>query len=405
MAELLGLADGELGDAVARQVLAHGAVDGRRLHQEARRNAQVAVVLHHAGEEHVRPRAPLEGRELLVLESARDLDGAVAPEVEADDPRAVADRPERRAGVVQDHERRQELVREAGLLLAEGFDGFARAGEAAGFAQDMRLPAALDDAPVGFVAVHGDQHAATARGDPVVAAFGAQLGQQGLQGLHVVQGAGFVDVPAVEQHVDPGALHTVGIGPAQHRREMIHVAVDVAVREQPDQVQGLACAGDLTHQLAPDRALEEAPGAHGFAHQRGALGEDPPGTQVVVTDLAVSHVGVGGHAGGQAVGLQRRRGRLVAQPVQVRRLRRGHGVCAVAAPDPDAVHHAHHHGPGHGRERRMLAQGPVAHVWPLRWQVAGRTQEGRATRRRAASPPRRRSARAAPGLGPELPRS
>jgi predicted dienelactone hydrolase len=60
--ELLRLAARELRDAVARQVLAERAVDGRRVHQEALGQLQVAVVLHHAGEEQVGQRRRAETR-------------------------------------------------------------------------------------------------------------------------------------------------------------------------------------------------------------------------------------------------------------------------------------------------------------------------------------------------------
>ena len=51
-----------------------------------------------------------------------------------------------------------------------------RRSEGSAFALDMDAPAALDHAPVGFVAVHGDVHAAAARGDPRVEIGAAQAG-------------------------------------------------------------------------------------------------------------------------------------------------------------------------------------------------------------------------------------
>ena len=56
VAELLRLGAGEGGDALAREQLPRHAVDGRRGDQEARRQLQVAVVLHHAHEARLRSR-------------------------------------------------------------------------------------------------------------------------------------------------------------------------------------------------------------------------------------------------------------------------------------------------------------------------------------------------------------
>ena len=85
MAELLGLADGELADPVSREVLADGAIDLRRRHEILAGDVEVAVVLHHPGVLDVRALAAVEDVERVVLEGATDLDRAVSPEVEEDD--------------------------------------------------------------------------------------------------------------------------------------------------------------------------------------------------------------------------------------------------------------------------------------------------------------------------------
>jgi len=59
VAELLRLGARKGGDARVRQQLAGHAVDGGRGHQEARRQLQVAVVLHHADEARLRGIAQL----------------------------------------------------------------------------------------------------------------------------------------------------------------------------------------------------------------------------------------------------------------------------------------------------------------------------------------------------------
>jgi hypothetical protein len=111
--ELLRLAARELRDAVGREVRAERAVDLGRRDEEARRQLQVAVVLHHAGVEDLRPRPAIELEEALFFERARDLDRSVPPEIEEDHAGAVADGADGRARRSADHEARQVLIREA----------------------------------------------------------------------------------------------------------------------------------------------------------------------------------------------------------------------------------------------------------------------------------------------------
>ena len=64
VAVLLGLADRELRDVRRGEDLAHRPLDLRRRHQVVRRDVEVAVVLHHAGVEHVGPAHAIELVEL-----------------------------------------------------------------------------------------------------------------------------------------------------------------------------------------------------------------------------------------------------------------------------------------------------------------------------------------------------
>ena len=123
MAVLLGLADGELGEAVGGEMLAERAVDGRGRDEEALGRLEVAVVLHHAGIEHVGALAAIEVGEGVVLEGLADLDGPVAAEVEEHHRCPVANRADGLAAFSEDHERRQHLVADAGVLAAQRLDG------------------------------------------------------------------------------------------------------------------------------------------------------------------------------------------------------------------------------------------------------------------------------------------
>ncbi len=150
---------------------------------------------------------------MLVLEGAGQLEGPVAAEVEEEHGGAVADLPNR-AVLVGDDEAGEVLIVEAGLVV-QGLDRRAGAGEAAALAAHVDLPAAGDDLPVGLVAVHGDDHAPAAAGDPVVAAGLRQLGERLLEAIDVEERGAAGDVAAVDEDVHAGLRHALAGGLAQ----------------------------------------------------------------------------------------------------------------------------------------------------------------------------------------------
>ena len=73
------------------------------LDEVTRGDVGIAVVFHHAREEDVGPAAAVKGRELVSLvESARELDSAVASEIIENDRVAVGDRPDRPPAIDDD---------------------------------------------------------------------------------------------------------------------------------------------------------------------------------------------------------------------------------------------------------------------------------------------------------------
>ena len=321
-----------------------GLADRRRGDQVVRRQHQVAVVLHHPGVEEVEGRAAVELVEGLVLEGPGDLDGPVAAEVEEDDRVAVGHLPDRLVVLVDDDEGRQELVVDVLVLAVEGLHRLAGRGEVAGLAQDVGLPPPLHDAPVGLVAVHGDDHAPAAGGDEVVEPVAPVGAEALLEAVDEGGGGPLADVAAVGQDVDPEVGHAVAGGAVDEGQQLVDVAVDVAVGEEPDQVErGLAGLRALDDGL-PDVTLEEGPGRDGLVHQLGALVEDPAAAQRVVADLAVAHVVVGGQPGGDAVGPHQGVGVVGDEPVQGRGPGLHHRVPRARRGHADAVHDDLHHG-------------------------------------------------------------
>ena len=294
-------------------------------------------VLHHPGVEDVGDAHAVELVKVLLLERARDLDGAVPAEVEEDNGVAVLNRADRLAARL-DHEAVEILVGAGGVLPVVGLHGLAGGREMAPDAEHVRLPSALDDSPVRAVPVHRRHHAAAARRDPVVAAGHAvQLCQPALQGVDVGERASLSHVAAVEQRMQANAGDALLRAPIQQREQVLDVTVDIAVREQPDEVDrpaGLP-AGDG---LLPGGAREDRARGDRVVHQLRALGEDPAGAQRVVPDLGVAHVLVRREADRLAVRLQRDEQRPGEQRVEHRRIRQEDAVRLVALAEADAVH-------------------------------------------------------------------
>ena len=91
-------------------------------------------------------------------------------------------------------------------------------------------------------------------------------------------------------------------------------------------------------------------------HALGALVEDPPGAENVVSNLGVAHVGVGGQPDGGAMREQRAvQGATLAQPVEGRRMGGCDRVEGIGRAHPDAIHDGQHHRPIRSRQGGMWA--------------------------------------------------
>ena len=104
-------------------------------------------------------------------------------------------------------------------------------------------------------------------GDPVRT---GELGQDGFEAFDVDQRAAGRHVATVEQRMDAHRLDSVGGRSAQHRVQMGLVAVDIAVRQQADQMQGTAGSAARSNRL-PALPVENRSGFYGLADQFGTL--------------------------------------------------------------------------------------------------------------------------------------
>ena len=302
------------------------------------RDVEVAVVFHHAGVLDRRDADAVEPVEVLAgLEGCRQLEGAVAAEVEVDDGIAVFDRSDGLA-VFGDHELLEVLIDDAGDFFAVGLDRFVRAREGAAFAEDVAVPAALDHRPVGVVAVHRDVHASAARGDFIVHAAGIEALEPSFEGIDIVEGGSFADVASVDQGVDARGLHAFFLGLLEHGLEVVDVRMDVAVRKKSDEMELAAGFFDIGDELFPGVAGEHRAGFEGGGHELRPLSEHASAADRIVADFAVSHVFVRGESDGGSVGLELRRGPVFLESGERLHVRFRDRIAFLVFTVADAVH-------------------------------------------------------------------
>ena len=343
MAILLGFGNGQLGDAELRQTLAQGVLDFRRGDQIAGGNVQVAVVLQHARVTDLRMPDAVEHVKVCLLEGAGDLKGAVPAEIEQQHAVAVFDGTGRTAVPIND-KRGEILVDDARMFFPENADGIRGGGERLAFAQHMGVPAALDHAPVGFVAVHGDLHAPAAARDRAVKGIVVEFFEPGFQQVDIFECGSLADVPSVQQDVDAGTRDSLGFDLSQQDQQVIDMGMDVAVGQQPEEMEGPIRGFHAVHEFVPGVALKDAAGRDRFVDQLGTLAIDLTGAQRVVSDFGVAHVFVGGEADRGAVGLEFLDGIRGQKAVERRFVGRRDRVSDCTFVQPDAVHNHQNHG-------------------------------------------------------------
>jgi hypothetical protein len=146
--------------------------------------------------------------------------------------------------------------------------------------------------------------------------------------------------------------------------------VYVAVREQTDEVHGLAARADLRDETLPLRAFEDFTTVDGHLNALRALVEDPAGAEGIVPDLRVAHVVVTRKPDRQTMGPQARRHRLRREPVQSRSAGEPDGVAFVVGATADAIHDDDEYRAGNPGKTVVPLQSPISHgavlaqCWP-----------------------------------------
>ena len=185
----------------------------------------------------------------------RDLDGAVSAEIEENHRVAVLDRSDRSAFFGND-ERREVLVDRPGLA-AKRLDGFLGRSELPALAEDVNMPPFLDHAPVGFIAVHRDAHPSAAGSDPRVESTVAERSEEFLKRTDVFQSGRFSNVSSVQKDMDTDAPDLLFLRLLDHRFQMVDVRMNVAVREQSQEMHGATVFLHEADLLLPSLRLED----------------------------------------------------------------------------------------------------------------------------------------------------
>ena len=306
----------------------------------------VAVILHHAGILHGRNTLAVkvgEGNGGGCLEGGGNLQRAVPTEIEIDDAVPVLN-PSHRLAVLGDDELVHVLVQQSGIFAAVHFNCLAGTGKLAALTQDMGVPAPLHHGPVGIIAIHSQVHAAATGGDAVVSTLKAR--KEILQGPDVVQGGGGIHITAIQKGVDTNPLDAILVCLAHHGLQVVNVRVDVAIRHQPDKMEGSPLLRSRQHilgKLLPGGVAEHLAGGDGGAHQLGTLGKDSAAAHGIVAHLGVAHVIVAGQTHRSTVGLQLGVGTVGGEPVQVLHAACTDSVALLILSVANSVHNHQHH--------------------------------------------------------------
>ena len=302
---LLGLGQAQIRDAPLGPDVREDACPGAR--RERGRQIELRLVFREADEVELRRLRPRKVGKPGFGQRARDLPGAVRPEIEEHDRVPIDDRADGLA-VLGDHRRLDELVGLAARV--GGLDGRRRSLGAQAGGEHQRLVGAGHAVPA-LVAVHGVV-AAGDRGD-----LPAEFRERRLEARDVAGRGPGRRVAPVREDVHPDARHAGLARELQESFEVALVRVDPAVGHQPHQVQGRAPAPGVLDGGRERGVLEERSVAQREVDAEQILRHHPPGAERQVPDLGVAHES-GRQSHGFAGGLEERP-RELRQPAVVDR--------------------------------------------------------------------------------------
>ncbi len=279
---LLGLRHPQLANSLPAHHLPDGVAQGGVLEEHGVREG--LVVGGHADQIGIeRPAGPRERVEIGVRERPDDLPHAVRAEIEHEDRVPSGDRAVLPRGL--DHRRLDELI-----VLAAGVGHLQRLDRA------LRLePFPRRDRPVGFlgpvpslVPVH--REVATGQGGEASA---TQRSEYRLGRLEIRLLRARRHVPAVRDGVHADPLDTRLGGDPEKRVQVPKMAVHASRRMKSDEMEGPAALQGPGQRVAEDGIPLQGSVLDGAVDLREVLIDDPPGAEVEMADLGVSHLSRG----------------------------------------------------------------------------------------------------------------
>ena len=223
-------------------------------------------------------------------------------------------------------------------LFTIGDNGVVCIVKLSALADDVRLPAQLDHLPVCLVAVHGDLHSAAAGRDLRIAGtVCVQLCEKRFKRIDVVQCGSLPYVTTVEQNVYADGRHAFLLRLGEHCLQVVDVAVDVTVGEQPQEVELAAVLG-IGDQRFPRIGGEHLAAFDRRGYELGALCEHLTAAQCVVTDLGVAHIVIRGQTDRRTMRTERDHRIFRHKTIEIRGTREIYGIGFSGRRETYAVH-------------------------------------------------------------------
>ncbi len=147
-------------------------------------------------------------------------------------------------------------------------------------------------------------------------------------------------IPPVQERMEKDLFHPSVFGHAQQSLYMFQVAVDAAVGQEAQQVQG-SPRRNAVHSYSQARVGKESPGLNVLADSGQVLIDHPAGADIQVPHFRVAHL-TGGQAHLAAAGSQEGSGISAVQLINIRRVSSQDGI-ACLGPNAPAVHNDQHH--------------------------------------------------------------
>ena len=239
---------------------------------------------------------------------------------------------------MRDDGRLDELV--AHLLRVGLLHGFHAGRGAQSLAADHGGVCARHAIPP-LVAVHRVVAAHDGR-DLGLHAIGGRLAREHLlERFHVAHAGAGARVAAVHERVHEHAADSLAPRHLHQRLEVRVLAMDAAVGDEPQEVE--RSGARRLHCAAQHLVVEELAGLDRAVDAHEILVDDASRAEIGVADFAVPHLSFG-EAHGETAGVELREGKLLRQPVEVRRSLQQDGVSLAPGGVSPSVEDDQQHG-------------------------------------------------------------